>query len=69
VELFAQTARICLLLPCQAKKKMQALLSSIRQIDSAGGWNALMGLPPDFGRLRWLAELQPDYGIDSRSIG
>jgi hypothetical protein len=38
-------------------------------LNPAGDWNALVGLPRDFGRLRWLAELWPDYGIDSRSIG
>ena len=38
-------------------------------LNPAGDWNALVGLPRDFGRLRWLAELWPDYGIDSRSVG
>jgi hypothetical protein len=38
-------------------------------LNPAGDWNALVGLPRDFGRLRWLAELWPNYGIDSRSVG
>jgi hypothetical protein len=38
-------------------------------LNPAGDLNASIGLSRDFGRLRWLAELWPDYGIDSRSFG
>jgi hypothetical protein len=38
-------------------------------LNPAEDWNELMGLRRDIGRLRWLAELWPDFGIDSRSIG
>lgn len=37
-------------------------------LNPAGDWNALIGLSRDFGRLRWLAELWPNYEIDSRSV-
>ena len=38
-------------------------------LDPAGDLNALIGFPRDSGRLRWLAELWPNYAIDSRSFG
>jgi hypothetical protein len=38
-------------------------------LNPAGDWNDLVGWPREAGRLRWLAQLWPDFGIDPRSIG
>ncbi|HUE05142.1 MAG TPA: hypothetical protein VMR62_36680 [Bryobacteraceae bacterium] len=38
-------------------------------LNPAGDLNELVGWPRETGRLRWLAELWPDFGVDSRSIG
>lgn len=38
-------------------------------LNPAGDWNELVGLPRDYGRLRWLTELFPVYSVDPRSIG
>ena len=38
-------------------------------LNPAGDLNVLVGFPRDSGRLRWLAELWPNYEIDSRSVG
>jgi hypothetical protein len=38
-------------------------------LNPAGDLNELVGWPRETGRLRWLAELWPDFGVDPRSIG
>jgi hypothetical protein len=38
-------------------------------LNPAGDLNELVGWPRETGRLRWLAELWPDFGVDRRSIG
>jgi hypothetical protein len=38
-------------------------------LNPAGDLNELVGMPREAGRLRWLAELWPDFGVDARSMG
>jgi len=38
-------------------------------LNSADDLNALLGLPPGYGDVKWLAQLWPVFGVDQRSSG
>jgi hypothetical protein len=38
-------------------------------LNSADDLNALIGLPPGYGDVKWLAQLWPVFGVDPRSTG